>query len=73
MDEWFDKINKEKGPPNPEQLKVLHKVERRLLDEIELDNAFPLLKKYRKLEKTSDARGEALRGFVPGLLSFVRP
>ena len=67
LDEWFEKINKEKEPPNPEQLNVLHKVERRLLDEIELDNAFPLLKKQRKLEKTSDAREEALRGFVHGL------
>ena len=51
LDKWFEKINKEDEPPNPEQLKVLHKVEGRLLDEIELENALPLLKKQRKLKR----------------------
>ena len=66
--EWFYKIEHlEDEPPNPKQLSVLHAVEQRLLDEIELENEFPLLKKRRLLTKTSDAREEALRGFVHGL------
>ena len=68
LQDWFYKIEHlEEKPPNPEQLAVLHAVEERLLDEIELENESPFLRKRRQWTKTPDPREEAFKGFVHGL------
>ena len=66
LDNWFDKLSKEKHKPNAEQMKVLRAVRSRLLQEKMLEKEGPGLLRLLRQSKVEDPREEPLRGFVHG-------
>ena len=56
---WFAKLMREDGTPNVKQLRILHAVRDRILEEVEFE------KQWRR--QSSDSRAEPLRGLIHGL------
>ena len=63
---WFDTLAREEERPNLEQMQVLHSVRDRILQELELDNATPYMKQFRRTRKQNDPNAEAYRGCIHG-------